>query len=201
MITLIVLILIYTAVVCKKNKLYKELYYYLENKNYNEFQLKINSKSAQVFLSNYLKETMMLTMYIDLKDRKQIMNQYNKLLKMKQSQLKKNNLMVSAFHYFCSIRDKKQCSKILEYIDIEMNNQYKLYKRHFDIIIEKSTKYIDELKKEITTNYGIKKGYLEYLLAISYQSKKDDKYKEYFTQAAKDYHIGEDQLETAIRVI
>lgn len=59
-----------------------------------------------------------------------------------------------------------------------------------------STKYINELENELEKHRGKKKGYLEYLLAKSYQTKDNQKdYLKYLTRAMEDYQTNVQEFE------
>ena len=197
----IVLLIIWLAVL--KKRIFTKVYHYLNVEDYDNLFKCVDSRLARMMIPIYMREYYKLNAYIKMDDYQNVTKQFNYLMKLNPNSYQLNSILISGFNYYCYQNDKKKCRKILDKMKEVFDEQrYFKYQRHFDILMNNVTNYIDEIESEIKKHRGKKRGYLEYLLAKSYQSKNNkSKYNEYLNQSMKDYQISKEQFEKNITVM
>ena len=83
--------------------------------------------------------------------------------------------------------DGKRAKALIDEIDTweDDENQKKESHRIYDIFILKKYSYIDEMEERLKEASGLDKGFLEYLLALQYDNKGDEKKSAMYLEASK----------------
>lgn len=200
---LVIITLFFVITVIMKKRVYVKLYYYLNTEDYDNFFEIVDSRVARTMIPIYIREYYKLTALIKINDVQKVTKQFNYLMKLNLRGNQLNSVLICGFNYYCYQEDDKKCKKILNEMKLLFDQrQYFKYERHFNIVMNKATKYIADIEKELDEHRGRKKAYLEYLLAKSYQSKNDQiKYNKYLRLSMEDYQVDESQFEEIIQVI
>lgn len=191
-----------TMAMLKKN-VFMKVYGSLNNSDYDTFFNQVDSKMARAMMPIYTREILKLSAYIKIGEANKVTEQFNSIIKMDLNDYQLSDVLIRGFNYYASIKDKNKCQKILTKMnEVLDDHQVKKYQRHYDILLDDSTKYINEIESSLICHRGKMKGYLEYLLAYSYQTKKNQtKYLKYLNQAMEDYPINGESYEKIIQVI
>ena len=186
-----------------KKNIFQCLYVSLNNQNYDYFYSHIDARSAKAFLPIYVREQMRLNADMKSKSSEIVTQQFNKILKMKLNNYQLIDMLVKGYHYYLLDKDRNKCCKILEKMKECMNEeQLQKYEMHYQIVFNHSLLYIHELEISLKEHRGKMKGYLEYLLAKSYQSHNDIfHYKFYLKKAAEDCKSNVEHIEQSIQVM
>lgn len=198
---LLIILAIWLAIL--KKRIFTKVYHYLKIEDYDNFFECVDSRLARMMIPIYMREYYKLNAYIKMDDYQNVTKQFNYLMKLNLNSYQLNSILISGFNYYCYQNDKKKCRKILDKMKEVFDEQrYFKYQRHFDILMNNDTSYIDEIKKDLDKHRGKMKGYLEYLLAKSYQSKNNQtKYNEYLNYSMEDYQMHGIQFEKNIQVM
>lgn len=186
-----------------KRNVYRNLYLSLNNENYGYFFEKIDSHIVRALLTIYTREIMKFSIYIKLNQTQNVTEQMNRMMKMHLNQYQLNDILAKGFHYYSLNKDKNKCKKILKKMNETMEiTQIEKYQRHYNIVLDNSINYREEIEKSFPLHRGKMRGYLEYLLALSYQSNCNlEKYEEYIHLAAEDYKTNVRELERKIQIM
>lgn len=186
-----------------KAKLFKELYIALKEENYSYFFQKVDARLARVALPIYTRESMKLDAYIKQKNVIDVKKQFNCIMKQKLNRNQLASVLLRGYDFFSKQKDKEKCFRILEKMNgLLVSEQMQKYQRHYDIVFDASTNYITELQESLNNHKGRMRGYLEYLLATSYKSQKNERsYQEYMRKAASDCKTTWSELEQTIQVM
>lgn len=186
-----------------KKNIFMKVYNSYNSKNYGCFFKYVDSLLARVLMPIYTREVLKFNVYIQKESDHDITNQFNRMMKLGLTSNQLKEILVRGFNYFCIHRQDKRCKKILAKMrEVLDEREYPQYRRHYEILFNGSTEYINELEREIKTFQGMKKGYLEYLLAKSYQAKKEQKnYLKYINQAMEDCKANVQKIEQNLEVM
>lgn len=186
-----------------KKQTFEKVYGLLIHKRYQEFLDKVDSRTMMALFPEWMRENLKLTAYMELEDTEHVTETFNRLMKIKTGNGQKAELLVRGFQYYLQMQDGKKCKRIKEEMEqIMSDGAAKKYCRHYEIVFEHSKKYIRELEKEVQEHQNLMKGYLEYLLAKSYQSAgKQEAYLENMRRAAAVYKTSAGLLDKKVRVL
>lgn len=186
-----------------KKRTFEKVYGLLIHKRYSEFFNEVDSRAMVSLFPDWMRENLKLTAYMEMEDTKHVTETFNRLMKMKLGNGQKTELLVRGFQYYLQIQDRKKCKRIKEEMEqIVEDKTMQKYCRHYEIVFEHSKKYIGELEKEVKEHRNLMKGYLEYLLAKSYQSAgKQEAYLENMRKAAAVYKTPAGMLDKKVRVL
>ncbi|MDO5292722.1 MAG: hypothetical protein Q4F05_08225 [bacterium] len=204
MVFLIVAIMLVSTVgiaILKKN-IFTQMYTALMEKDYEEFFKRVDTNGAKALIPMYTREYLRLSAYMAQLQEQKVREQFNELMKMKLNPSQLCQLLCKGFQFYMGVHDQKRCKKIVEKMkDVVPEEQRMRYVRHYEIVFEHSVTYIPELEERIEKHRGKARGYLEYLLAKSYEAKKEkQKAEHYYRKAANDYKVGVGMLEQQIQL-
>jgi len=148
----------------------------LECKEYEQFDKVANSFLTKLVVKQYDIEYAKLNSYFVRKDYENVDKQFDLLLKAVQVEERRVNLLMRTFEYYVYEKDKKRSEKILKEIQKLDNKEIIQHcEREFDIVIKKSTDYIEQLEEETKKFDGQRRMVSLYLLKISYDNAGDSK--------------------------
>lgn len=166
-----------------KNYKFKQLLNCIKNQDVSRFSQIANSRLTKLLFPPYNIEYLKLNAFLLEGNEQEIDHQFTKMLDFNLGKTQRCDLLLKAYDYYLSKRNKKQCKSILK--DIKSLEEKELYQdalKCYLIIFEKSTKYVDEMESQLHSIDDKKKSYLEYLLSIQYEnlgnSNKSNFYKE-----------------------
>lgn len=198
-----VLILIVLFMTGLRKQAFTKVYRLLMDREYSEFFREIDSKAMISLFPEWMRENLKLTAYMELQDTKNVTETFNGLMKIKCGNAQKTDLLIRGFQYYLQMQDGKKCKRIKEEMEqiVETKNMEK-YCRHYEIVFEHSKEYIAELEQEVREHKNLMRGYLEYLLAKSYQAAgENEAYLKNIRKASAAYKVPVSQLDKKIRVL
>lgn len=143
---------------------------------FEQFDRVVNSFLSKLLVRHYDLEYVKLNSYIVRKDKENTDRQFDFLLKLSQSAEKRNNLIVRAFEYYVYENDRIRSEEYLKEIQKNFSEEYTEYfSREFDILINRSTDYIEELELEADKYEGQRKMVTLYLLKLSFENNHNSK--------------------------
>lgn len=147
----------------------------IECKDFEQFDKVANSFLTKVVVKHYDLESAKLNSYIARKDRKKTDEQFDFLLKVAKNDDKVLNLEMRAFEYYLYDHNKNKAKTHLKTIK-EMNKEFgKHCQMEYDIVLEKSAEYIEQLEKDVESYSGQRRMVCLYLLKLSYENAGDNK--------------------------
>ena len=202
---IIITILIISSIIMAiiKKNIFIKVYNSLNTEDYDSFFKYVDSRLARAMMPIYTREILKLSAYIKTETNQGVTNQFNQMMKMNLTTYQLSDILVRGFNYYCNPDQINRCKKIVSKMaEVFDERELKKYQRHYDILMNGSTKYINELENELEKHRGKKKGYLEYLLAKSYQTKNNQKdYLKYLNRAMEDYQTNVQELERTLQVM
>lgn len=175
----------------KKRTMFKRLQQLMAQERWDEFDRLLNSKLAAFLYPEYNRTYLKLNACLIREDTATARQIFDELLGRKLPKMQRVDLIIKAFNFFVSQNDKKRSKELLA--EIESFDDEKIgpvaheCRLMYDTIILKSTANIKELEREAEGDDMLKRGRMEYLLALQYGNKGDDaKRDEYLERAAKD---------------
>lgn len=186
-----------------KKKIFTDIYLALNSRDYNGFFEKVDAKWARAMLPEYSRENMKLSAYMRLDDAKKVSGQFNNMMKNSMNSSQLAGLLVRGYDYFFHQMDGTKCDRIYEKMKEVLDpKQLEKYKRHNEIVFWQSTEYTEQLEAEVNSHRGKMKGYLEYLLSVSYGSAGNKETCEnYLKKAAEEYKINAAGIEKQIQIM
>ena len=181
---LVVLLLSFIVPFITSRLLYKEMFNYLEQKDYEAFENKLDGFLCRISFRPFNREFLRLNSYFLQEDSKSIDRQIDFLLNcMKLNDEEKNVVINKGFNYYLIAKNKKRCKLMLNNMEtiskdeIEFRNNRMLY----DVMLDKKFSYIKEIEnllrklKENNENNSkdMQIGIFEYLLGLQFKYKND----------------------------
>lgn len=186
-----------------KKKVFSGIYGALNAGDYGLFFRKVDSKCARAVLPVYSRENMKLSAYIAQDDAALVAGQINSMMKHSMNSWQLTGLLVRGYDYFLQQMDGPKCGRILAKMeDVLTPEHLEKYRMNHDILFGGSTEHVGRLKKDLGGHRGRMKGYLEYLLARSYQNMgKQEACGAFLEEAAKEYKTDAAGIEKQLRVM
>lgn len=183
----------------KKRTMFKRLQTLMAQEKWDEFYALLDSKLAAFLYPEYNRTYLKLNSYLMREDTKSAKKIFDDLLERKLPKMQRIDLVIKAFNFYISQNNGKRAKELLA--EIEANDDEKMKpvahecRLMYDTVIGKSSANIEELEREIEGADTLKRGRLEYLLALQYGNKGDKaKHDEYLERAANDtYAPGDGQ--------
>lgn len=186
-----------------KKRVFTGIYTALQTRNYSSFFEQVDRRMARAVLPVYTRENMKLSAYISLDDVDKVKGQFNSMMKHPMNSFQLTGLLVRGYEYFSRRQEGERCKKILEKMETVLPpERLEKYRMHYEIVFCGSQAYTDWLKAEAGVHRGKMKGYLEYLLARSYESmgKKTDG-RLYRQRAAKEFKTRAEDIERYVEIM
>lgn len=186
-----------------RRRIFTRTYGALMTRDYPAFFREVDSKGMMSMFPEYVRDNLKLTAYMEMKDSGKVTETFNRMMKDGADDARKGDLLVRGFQYFSGEKDRKKVRKILEKMEQVMDRDIsEKYRRHYEILFERSGKYITELEKEVPLHQNRMKGYLQFLLARSYRNAgREKECLPLLKQAAAEYHVTAGELESVVRVL
>ena len=204
-IVLILLIVLISALANAwiRKRVFSRTYSALMTRNYPEFFREVDSKGMMSMFSEYVRDSLKLTAYMEQQDTKNVTETFNRMMKNRISDAQKGDLLIRGFRYYMVQKDPKKVRTITEKMEEVLSEEIAAkYRRHYDIIFGKSDAYIAELEKEVPLHQKRMKGYLQYLLARSYRNAGREKdCLSLLKEAAAEYHVTPGRLDETVQVL
>lgn len=180
-ITITLIILLITPKIIKQ-KTYKKLTSLLSNKQYDQFEKKLDSLSAITSFKPFNREYMRLTSYFMQNNQSKIKNQLDLMFdKLKMTKEQKKAVATRGFYFYMEIQEYDKANKMISILQDTPINQNEMHniKVMYSILAEKKGDYIEEIKnrlkalKKDISSYSdnakqVKIGIFEYLLGLQY---------------------------------
>lgn len=186
-----------------RNRVFGRAYRALTAQDYPAFFREVDGKGMKSMFSEYVRDSLKLTAYMEQKDTQKVTETFNRMMKHKISDAQKGDLLIRGFQYYAAGKDAGKVRTILEKMEEILNEELAAkYRRHYEILFGKSAAYITELEKEVPLHQNRMKGYLQYLLARSYRN--EGREKECLTllrEAAAEYRVPAGKLDEAVQVL
>ncbi len=204
-IVLILLIVLISALANAwiRKRVFSRTYSALMTRNYPLFFQEVDSKGMMSMFSEYVRDSLKLTAYMEQQDTKNVTETFNRMMKNRISDAQKGDLLIRGFRYYMVQKDPKKVRTITEKMEEVLSEEIAAkYRRHYDIIFGKSDAYIAELEKEVPLHQKRMKGYLQYLLARSYRNAGREKdCLPLLKEAAAEYHVTPGRLDETVQVL
>lgn len=186
-----------------KKRVFTRIYTALQTRNYSSFFEQVDRRLARAVLPVYTRENMKLSAYIGLDDVDKVKGQFNAMMKQPMNSFQLTGLLVRGYEYFARRQEGERCKRILEKMETVLpTDRLEKYRMHYEIVFCGSKDYTDWLKAEAGAHRGKMKGYLEYLLSISYESmgRKTDG-RTYRQRAAKEFKTRAEDIERYVEIM
>lgn len=186
-----------------KKRVFTGIYAALQTRNYTSFFRQVDGGLARGVLPVYTRENMKLSAYISLDDADKVKGQFNAMMKRPMNSFQLTGLLVRGYEYFARRQEGERCKKILEKMkEVLPSDRLEKYQMHYDIVFCGSRVYTEWLKTETEAHRGKKKGYLEYLLARSYESMgRKEEGRLYRQRAAREFKTGAEDIERYVEIM
>lgn len=143
----------------------------LECREFEQFDKVANSFLSKLVVKHYDLEIAKLNSYLVRKDKINIDKQFDLLLKASVREDRKISLIMRAFEYYVYEKNRSLSKDLLKEIKARAPKEYADYcQKEFDIVIEGSKEYIEDLEKDVEKFDGQRKMANMYLLQLSYEN-------------------------------
>lgn len=147
---------------------------FLQNEKYDAFDAICHNFITILVVPAYRLEYYKLTSYLMREDRENIDVSFKKLIKFS-SRKNRVKILKQAFNYYINV-DGDECREILEQIEkCADESTARECRTLYSIVVNKESRYIDEMLEEYKSADEQRKAVLEYLLYLQYQNKGDKK--------------------------
>lgn len=149
----------------KQNKLFG----YLQKQDFEGFEKELDSSLCVLLIPSFNREYLRMNAYLMQGDLKKIENQLEVLLKMKTNKAQRKQVIIRSFDYYVNQLNKPKSKELLN--EIKQTGDEKLISNcqmMYDILIEKKTKYIDQLEKQLHQGSIAEQGMAAYLISLQY---------------------------------
>ncbi len=171
-----------------RRKYFNQLVQAIAGKKYEEFEKLSVKKTVRFLVSKYEMEYLRLNIALDKGSRKEIRDQFATVLKSCTSNSQKIDIMMSAFDYYVSREDKEMAREYAREITAFGNQDLSNYvKRLYDIRINKSARFLDEMLEEIQGDDVRNIWQKEMLISQAYELKGEKELKEKYEKLAKEH--------------
>lgn len=182
------LIFIITSAIRKVLAKNRENYFLneLQAGQFDKFYQDVESFYTRLLFPKYNLEYLKLNAYIMQDNKEKIDVQFDQLIKLAIYKNQRVDILHKAFEYYVYQEDKKNCDKIMDKIkilDVQELNDYS--SMMYDIVISKSTDYIEEMEEDFDSLSKVEKVQIAYLLSIQYKNKGDNKKAKYYENISK----------------
>lgn len=152
----------------------------LECGEFEQFDKVADSFLSKLLVRHYDLESAKLNSYILRKDHSKTDQQFERLSNVSQTPQMSLSLYVRAFEYYVYEKNHKMSADYLSKLKELANDEVKEFcQMEYDILILKSTEYIERLNEDVQVHQGQRKAVCLYLLKLSYENaKRLDKVKE-----------------------
>lgn len=175
----------------KKRSMFKRLQTLMAQEKWDEFYTLLDSKFAAFLYPEYNRTYLKLNSYLMREDTANAKKIFDDLLERKLPKMQRIDLVIKAFNFYISQNNGKRSKELLTEIEAHDDEKMKPVAHEcrlmYDTVIRKTSANIEELEREIEEADTLKRGRLEYLLALQYGNKGDKaKHDEYLDRAAND---------------
>ena len=130
----------------------------LECKEFEQFDKVADSFLSKLLVRHYDLESAKLNSYILRKDRSKTDQQFERLSNVSQTPQMSLSLYVRAFEYYVYEKNQKMAADYLGKLKELANDEVKEFcQMEYDILIMKSTEYIDRLNEDVQVHQGQRK--------------------------------------------
>lgn len=190
--TIIIIVFIVTAILCAvlskflKNNVFKKLLNDLKNANFDDYFKTIDTFLCKMYFPAFNREYMRLNGYVIKGDKKEVDAQFEVLLNMRMNKKQEIDIVMKSFYYFLEDENAKKAKQMLERIRKFGEDYFNESEVMYNVCIEKSTKYIDEMEEALQDSEckEVNRGMFLYLLGLQYGNENQKKkMKEYLKEA------------------
>lgn len=163
----------------------KKIFQILKSGKLDELEKELDSTSSRMLIPSFNREFIKLNAYLMNQKTDKIDSQFEILFKTKMNDKQKREAVLKAFEYYVQLKDKEKSASLLKEIktfgDLGLVAHSQML---FDILIEKSTSYIDVLVAKQDEGNNMDRGMNAYLISMQYgYLNKKDKEKEYLEKS------------------
>lgn len=175
----------------KRDKIQQKLMELFLSGKFKEFDEYVNSQEVIRNVPPYNREYIKMNAAIAQNSDKKIEKALETILKVKMNDIQKEEVYLNGFHYYIDKEDKNKANayrKLL--LDITKSEEQKVYvERLFDIKINKSSVYLDEMLKEVECLPKSKKATAYLMISEMYKNAN----MEALSKSYKEKYINENQ--------
>ena len=165
----------------------KKIFELLKSGNVQAVENELNSASCRMLIPAFNREFIKLNAYLLNQKTDKIDEQFDILFKTKMNDQQRKESVLKAFEYYVQLKDKEKSSALLQ--EIKNFDDYGLAAHSqmlYDILIDRSTNYIDILTAKQNEGNNADRGMNAYLISLQYgYLNKKDKEKEYLEKSKK----------------
>ena len=165
----------------------KKIFELLKSGDIQAVEHELNSASCRMLIPAFNREFIKLNAYLLNQKTDKIDEQFDILFKTKMNDQQRKEALLKAFEYYVQLKDKEKSSALLQ--EIKNLDDYGLAAHSqmlYDILIDKSTNYIDVLTAKQNEGNNMNRGMNAYLISLQYgYLNKKDKEKEYLEKSKK----------------
>lgn len=175
----------------KKRAVFTALQGHLMHGRFDEFFTLIDKPFTRMLYPAYNLTYFKLNAYLLKDDTANVNKTLTELLGARTSKRQRVDLVTKAFNIYVGQQDKRRAKELLAEIEGWTDERLAAVqhdcRRTYDILLGKSSAYLDEVSRELEGAEGARRGQLEYLLARQYENKGDTQSaEEHFTRAKQD---------------
>lgn len=159
-----------------KNFIFNNLLKDMQNQNFEKLFKRLDSFIVKLLYAPYDREYMRLNAYFLMGDEKKIRKQFDIMFTKRMNKKQNFDISIKAFYFYIDDGNKLKVREMLDRVQKYGNEEfYTQCKIMYDVVIEKSDTYINDMEKQIKQCEGIDRGMYHYLLGLQYMNKKDTK--------------------------
>ena len=177
----------------KKRTTFKRLQQLMAAERWDEFDRLLDGKLTKMLYPRYNRDYLRLNSYLLREDHAHAEELFDLLLGLELPKMQRVDLVIKAFNYYAGRENKAKAKELLTEIKGYEGDRADAVKHEcqlmYDTMILKRHNDIAELERMVEEAQGdtLKRGRLEYLLALQYRNKGDEaKFDEYVAKAAHD---------------
>lgn len=183
----------------KKRTTFKRLQQLMAAEKWDEFDRLLDSKLTALLYPRYNRDYLRLNSYLLREDHAHAEEMFDLLLGLNLPKMQRVDLVIKAFNYYAGRENKAKSKELLAEIKTYEGDRAETLKHEcqlmYDTMILKRHNDIAELERMIDETDGdrLKRGRLEYLLALQHRNKGDESaFNEYVAKAAQDSYAPTD---------
>lgn len=152
---------------------------------FGKFDKLVEDKKVKYFVNPFNITYLKLNSYMFRNNLEKAIETFNILKKVKLSKNQVGLVFINCFTFFMandSLDEVKYC-----YSRLKEANLHEKYKMQYEIVVEKSVEYENELLKKLQTGNDSEKGSIAYLLSVLCENKNDKENSDKYYQLSKEY--------------
>ncbi len=179
-------IVLFVAVTFVKKKLLTNMFTYISEKKFKEFEQEVEKGSVKFLFSRYYLAYLKMESSVIEGNKGKINDRFDELLNMNLTNKQREEVVMKAFNYYLSVENKVKCKELLETINLTNNVKMKEEANMtYDIFLMKRHNHIESVLEKMEDIAEENRGVYEYLLSVQYNNKGDKEKAKYYGDLSK----------------